>query len=146
LTKTCFMHGFPLLPEHSSVLLSRLELMDFWILHGERFAIPVKVYYLGSCPLNFLFALFLHLLFSLLLLFPWAVIHNLANKYREEFKLPNLKLPFNNRQGFYFSIPQKDVQGKLPSKFIQVGNVILLLRIIEKISLLINFDMYFFYT
>ncbi|XP_031392711.1 DNA mismatch repair protein MSH4 isoform X1 [Punica granatum] len=47
-------------------------------------------------------------------------IHNLANKYREEFKLPNLKLPFNNRQGFYFSIPYKDVKGKLPSKFIQV--------------------------
>ncbi|KAG2679885.1 hypothetical protein I3760_11G072100 [Carya illinoinensis] len=47
-------------------------------------------------------------------------IHNLANKYREDFKLPNLKLPFNNRQGFYYSIPQKDVQGKLPSKFIQV--------------------------
>ncbi|XP_059644121.1 DNA mismatch repair protein MSH4 [Cornus florida] len=47
-------------------------------------------------------------------------IHNLANKYREDFKLPNLKIPFNNRQGFYFSIPQKDIQGKLPSKFIQV--------------------------
>ncbi|KAJ4712720.1 DNA mismatch repair protein MSH4 [Melia azedarach] len=47
-------------------------------------------------------------------------IHNLANKYREELKLPNLKLPFNNRQGFYLSIPQKDIQGKLPSKFIQV--------------------------
>ncbi|CBI37367.3 unnamed protein product, partial [Vitis vinifera] len=47
-------------------------------------------------------------------------IHNLANKYREDFKLPNLKLPFNNRQGFYFTIPQKDIQGKLPSKFIQV--------------------------
>ncbi|XP_038907063.1 DNA mismatch repair protein MSH4 isoform X2 [Benincasa hispida] len=47
-------------------------------------------------------------------------IHNLANKYREEYKLPNLKLPFNNRQGFYLSIPHKDVQGKLPSKFIQV--------------------------
>ncbi|KAB1216997.1 DNA mismatch repair protein MSH4 [Morella rubra] len=47
-------------------------------------------------------------------------IHNLANKYREDFKLPNLKLPFNNRQGFYFNIPQKDIQGKLPSKFIQV--------------------------
>ncbi|XP_023521478.1 DNA mismatch repair protein MSH4-like [Cucurbita pepo subsp. pepo] len=47
-------------------------------------------------------------------------IHNLANKYREEYKLPNLKLPFNNRQGFYLSIPRKDVQGKLPSKFIQV--------------------------
>ncbi|XP_022718984.1 DNA mismatch repair protein MSH4 [Durio zibethinus] len=47
-------------------------------------------------------------------------IHNLANNYREEYKLPNLKLPFNNRQGFYFSIPQKDIQGKLPSKFIQV--------------------------
>ncbi|CAN0908444.1 DNA mismatch repair protein MSH4 [Linum grandiflorum] len=47
-------------------------------------------------------------------------IHNLANKYREEFKLPNLKLPFNSRQGFYFSIPQKDIQGKLPRKFIQV--------------------------
>ncbi|KAL3497512.1 hypothetical protein ACH5RR_040244 [Cinchona calisaya] len=47
-------------------------------------------------------------------------IHNLANKYREDYKLPNLKIPFNNRQGFYFSIPQKDVHGKLPSKFIQV--------------------------
>ncbi|XP_017973427.1 PREDICTED: DNA mismatch repair protein MSH4 isoform X2 [Theobroma cacao] len=47
-------------------------------------------------------------------------IHNLANKYREEFKMPNLKLPFNSRQGFYFSIPQKDIQGQLPSKFIQV--------------------------
>ncbi|XVF10863.1 hypothetical protein REPUB_Repub07fG0219700 [Reevesia pubescens] len=47
-------------------------------------------------------------------------IHNLANKYREEYKLPNLKLPFNNRQGSHFSIPQKDIQGKLPSKFIQV--------------------------
>ncbi|XP_044487299.1 DNA mismatch repair protein MSH4 [Mangifera indica] len=47
-------------------------------------------------------------------------IHNLANTYREELKLPNLKLPFNNRQGFYFSIPHKDIQGKLPSKFIQV--------------------------
>ncbi|GLT35109.1 hypothetical protein SLA2020_095880 [Shorea laevis] len=47
-------------------------------------------------------------------------IHNLANKHREEFRLPNLKLPFNNRQGFYFSIPHKDIQGKLPSKFIQV--------------------------
>ncbi|XP_031741354.1 DNA mismatch repair protein MSH4 isoform X1 [Cucumis sativus] len=47
-------------------------------------------------------------------------IHNLANKYREEYKLSNLKLPFNNRQGFYLSIPHKDVQGKLPNKFIQV--------------------------
>ncbi|XP_054823415.1 DNA mismatch repair protein MSH4 isoform X2 [Prosopis cineraria] len=47
-------------------------------------------------------------------------IHNLANKYREDFKLPNLKLVFKNRQGFYFVIPQKDVQGKLHSKFIQV--------------------------
>uniref|UniRef100_A0A803LWW7 DNA mismatch repair protein MSH4 n=1 Tax=Chenopodium quinoa TaxID=63459 RepID=A0A803LWW7_CHEQI len=48
-------------------------------------------------------------------------IHKLTSKYREDFKLPNLKLPFNNRQGFYFSIPQKDVQGKLPSKFIQLN-------------------------
>ncbi|CAL1375878.1 unnamed protein product [Linum trigynum] len=47
-------------------------------------------------------------------------IHNLANKYRGEFGLPNLKLSFNNKQGFYFSIPQKDAQGKLTSKFIQV--------------------------
>lgn len=51
-------------------------------------------------------------------------IHNLANKYREDFKLPNLKLPFNNRQGFYFSIPRKDIKGKLPSNFIQVGHKI----------------------
>ncbi|CAM8881654.1 unnamed protein product [Rhodiola kirilowii] len=47
-------------------------------------------------------------------------IHNLANKYREDLKIPNLKLPFNNRQGFYIRIPHKDVQGKLPSKFIQI--------------------------
>ncbi|KAL2903071.1 DNA mismatch repair protein MSH4 [Bienertia sinuspersici] len=47
-------------------------------------------------------------------------IHKLTNKYREEFNLPNLKLPFNSRQGFYFSVPHKDVQGKLPSKFIQM--------------------------
>ncbi|KAI3727449.1 hypothetical protein L6452_16063 [Arctium lappa] len=47
-------------------------------------------------------------------------IHNLANKYRGDFKLPNLKIPFNNRHGFYFNIPQKDIQGKLPNKFIQV--------------------------
>ncbi|XP_031098489.1 DNA mismatch repair protein MSH4 [Ipomoea triloba] len=47
-------------------------------------------------------------------------IHSLAIKYREDFKLPNLKIPFNNRQGFYFSIPQKSIQGKLPNKFIQV--------------------------
>eukprot|EP00262_Sarcandra_glabra_P011811 TRINITY_DN2910_c0_g1_i3.p1 TRINITY_DN2910_c0_g1~~TRINITY_DN2910_c0_g1_i3.p1 ORF type:complete len:737 (-),score=134.23 TRINITY_DN2910_c0_g1_i3:375-2585(-) len=48
-------------------------------------------------------------------------IHKLANKYREEFKLPNLKMPFNNRQGFYCSIPQKDINGKIPSKFIQLN-------------------------
>ncbi|GMN31146.1 hypothetical protein TIFTF001_003124 [Ficus carica] len=47
-------------------------------------------------------------------------IHNLANKYRQEFNFPNLKLPFNSRHGFYFSIPQKDIQGKLPGQFIQV--------------------------
>ncbi|KAG2315287.1 hypothetical protein Bca52824_018409 [Brassica carinata] len=47
-------------------------------------------------------------------------IHNLASKYRKEFNLPNLKLPFNNRQGFFFRISQKEVQGKLPSKFTQV--------------------------
>ncbi|CAN8324945.1 unnamed protein product [Cochlearia groenlandica] len=51
-------------------------------------------------------------------------IHNLASKYREEFNLPNLKLPFNNRQGFFFRIPQKEVQGKLPNKFTQVKNVL----------------------
>ncbi|KAL4570943.1 hypothetical protein LXL04_026608 [Taraxacum kok-saghyz] len=47
-------------------------------------------------------------------------IHNLANKYREDYKLPNLKIPFNNRHGFYLNIPVKDIQGKLPSNFIQV--------------------------
>ncbi|PIA50291.1 hypothetical protein AQUCO_01300793v1 [Aquilegia coerulea] len=47
-------------------------------------------------------------------------IHNLANKYRQDFQLPNLKIPFNSRQGFYLSIPHKDINGRLPSKFIQV--------------------------
>ncbi|KAF3772431.1 DNA mismatch repair protein [Nymphaea thermarum] len=48
-------------------------------------------------------------------------IHHLASKYRENFKLPDLKLLFNNRQGFYFSIAQKCVNGKLPSQFIQLN-------------------------
>uniref|UniRef100_A0A0E0AJS2 DNA mismatch repair proteins mutS family domain-containing protein n=1 Tax=Oryza glumipatula TaxID=40148 RepID=A0A0E0AJS2_9ORYZ len=47
-------------------------------------------------------------------------IHNLANKYREDFKLPNLKIPYNNRLGFYFIVPQKDITERLPNKFIQV--------------------------
>ncbi|CAJ1928563.1 unnamed protein product [Sphenostylis stenocarpa] len=50
-----------------------------------------------------------------------TAIHNLANNYREDFKLPNLKLTFKNRQGFHFVIPQKNIQGKLPSKFIQLN-------------------------
>jgi len=49
-----------------------------------------------------------------------TAIHNLANNYREDFKFPNLKLTFKNRQGFHFVIPQKNIQGKLPNKFIQV--------------------------
>lgn len=49
-----------------------------------------------------------------------TAIYNLANKYREEFKMPNLKISYNNRQGFYFSIPKKDTSGELPDKFIQV--------------------------
>ncbi|MED6157028.1 MutS protein msh4 [Stylosanthes scabra] len=48
-------------------------------------------------------------------------IHNLANKYREDFNLPNLKLSYKNRQGFHFVIPQKNIQGKLPNKFIQLN-------------------------
>nr|CAB3457960.1 unnamed protein product [Digitaria exilis] len=47
-------------------------------------------------------------------------IHNLANKYREEYNMPNLKIPYNIRQGFYFIIPQKDITDRLPNKFIQV--------------------------
>lgn len=50
----------------------------------------------------------------------FSAIHNLANKYREDFNLPNLKIPYNNRLGFYFIIPQKDITEKLPNKFIQV--------------------------
>ncbi|KNA15837.1 hypothetical protein SOVF_094700 [Spinacia oleracea] len=34
-------------------------------------------------------------------------IHKFTNTYREGFSLPNLKLLFNNRQGFYFSIPSE---------------------------------------
>lgn len=76
-----------------------------------------------------------------------TAVHNLANKYREELKLPNLKLPFNNRQGFYLSIPHKDIQGKLPSTFIQVTNKSLqhLLRMYDISSLIIS-DFYMFFT
>lgn len=82
------------------------------MLHDALFVILVKVihhlFFLLTCVAQILI---------------WNVntaIHNLANKYREKFKLPNLKIPYNNRQGFYFSIPQKDISGKLPDKFIQV--------------------------
>jgi DNA mismatch repair protein MSH4 len=34
--------------------------------------------------------------------------------------MPNLKIPYNNRHGFYFIIPQKDITDRLPNKFIQV--------------------------
>jgi len=34
--------------------------------------------------------------------------------------MPNLKIPYNIRQGFYFIIPQKDITDRLPNKFIQV--------------------------
>ncbi|XP_020519239.1 DNA mismatch repair protein MSH4 isoform X1 [Amborella trichopoda] len=47
-------------------------------------------------------------------------IHDLAKRYREDYQLPNLKMPFNNRQGFYFSLPQKDIKGLLPGIFIQI--------------------------
>jgi hypothetical protein len=49
-----------------------------------------------------------------------AAIHNLAKKYREEYNMPNLKISYNIRQGFYFIIPQKDITDRLPNKFIQV--------------------------
>nr|XP_024357253.1 DNA mismatch repair protein MSH4-like isoform X5 [Physcomitrium patens]XP_024357262.1 DNA mismatch repair protein MSH4-like isoform X5 [Physcomitrium patens] len=48
-------------------------------------------------------------------------IHELARRYREEFNLPNLKMPFNNNRGFYISFPEKDLkQTSIPSIFNQV--------------------------
>jgi hypothetical protein len=50
-----------------------------------------------------------------------AAIHELAKEYREQQNLPNLKLPFNDKRGYYISIPVKDLKGiVLPSFFIQV--------------------------
>ena len=115
----------------------RLELMDYWILPGDHFVTQVKVLIM-LCHQPF--SPFIHFLLILAYSFSpfkefnfkqkaslFSAIHNLANKYREEFQLPNLKLPFNNRQGFYFSIPHKDMHGKLPSKFIQ--HIFLFLKI-----------------
>jgi len=73
--------------------------------------IPVKVMLLMYI---ILFVLFAFLTNSV------AAIHNLAKKYREEYNMPNLKMPYNIRQGFYFIIPQKDITDRLPNKFIQV--------------------------
>ncbi|CAM6026782.1 unnamed protein product [Sphagnum balticum] len=48
-------------------------------------------------------------------------IHELAKEYREQQNLPNLKMPFNDKRGYYISIPVKDLKGiVLPSFFIQV--------------------------
>lgn len=41
--RTCFMHGFLLLPAHNNVLLSRQELMVSWMLLADHFVIQVKV-------------------------------------------------------------------------------------------------------
>ncbi|KAH9563199.1 hypothetical protein CY35_05G112500 [Sphagnum magellanicum] len=47
-------------------------------------------------------------------------IHELAKEYREQQNLPNLKMPFNDKRGYYISIPVKDLKGiVLPSFFIQ---------------------------
>ncbi|KAG0569175.1 hypothetical protein KC19_6G071100 [Ceratodon purpureus] len=52
-------------------------------------------------------------------------IHELARRYREEFNLPNLKMPFNNNRGFYISFPEKDLQqASMPSIFNQVFSYI----------------------
>uniref|UniRef100_A0A0A8XX61 MSH4 n=1 Tax=Arundo donax TaxID=35708 RepID=A0A0A8XX61_ARUDO len=47
-------------------------------------------------------------------------VHELTNKYREEYNMPNLKILYNNRNGFYINIPQKDIIDRFPDKFIQV--------------------------
>ncbi|CAI7883946.1 unnamed protein product [Closterium sp. NIES-54] len=49
-------------------------------------------------------------------------IHSLGKSYREQYSLPNLRLPFNNRRGFYITVPVKDVKGKkLPPVFLQLN-------------------------
>ena len=55
-------------------------------------------------------------------LFASTAIHALGKAYRKDFSLPNLKLPFNNRKGFYIVIPAQDVEeSPLPNTFIQVS-------------------------
>ncbi|GJR34241.1 DNA mismatch repair protein MSH4 [Tanacetum coccineum] len=63
--------------------------MDFLILHEDPSSIPAKLYI------------------------------TLQISIAKNFKIPNLKIPFNNRH-LYFNIPQKDIQGNLPNKLIQV--------------------------
>lgn len=124
--KMYFMHVFLLLPALNNALLLRLELMASWIFHEDHFVKPVKV--LLSAYMNFLYCQqynlsrhgAYHICFLNKIGVTFTAIHNLANNYREDFKFPNLKLTFKNRQGFHFVIPQKNIQGKLPSKFIQV--------------------------
>ena len=51
-----------------------------------------------------------------------AAIHELGKLYREKLDMPNLKLPFNSRKGFYITVPLKDFGDKgIPNVFIQVG-------------------------
>ncbi|KAH7443282.1 hypothetical protein KP509_02G028400 [Ceratopteris richardii] len=48
-------------------------------------------------------------------------IHILAKNYREIFNLPNLKMPFNSKRGFYISIAETDIHEEgLPKLFFQV--------------------------
>jgi hypothetical protein len=61
------------------------------------------------------------LLITCISLFFVSDMHELAKRYRGEYDLPNLKLPYNGKQGFYISIPAKDVENEpLPRVFIQV--------------------------
>ena len=107
-----FIRGLHLQPALSNVLLSRQELMGCLMLLVDLSVIPAKV----------VLVMYIHSQICIVHILNYciAAIHNLASKYREEYNMPNLKIPYNIRQGFYFIIPQKDITGRLPNKFIQV--------------------------
>eukprot|EP00897_Mesotaenium_endlicherianum_P005294 jgi/Mesen1/4793/ME000243S03968 len=47
-------------------------------------------------------------------------IHALGKTYREDLALPNLKMPFNNRRGFYISVPSKALgEAEVPKHLFQ---------------------------
>ena len=117
---------------HSNASQLKVALTAILTLHVKSFVQQVKVYYHWLMNMLSWFSreenkqLECMIKFVLIDECLSPAIHELARRYREEFNLPNLKMPFNNNRGFYISFPERDLQqASMPSIFNQVFHIFL---------------------